>query len=125
TRSPWSRRRRALSCRAPRVAGWAWRRCRKARGGNLRACFPARARRRKPSAVTYRPSVILSVAAAALVACAAPGALADEPERPPPIDTGGTPPASARTTHLLAGAATTAVWYGGAVGFSYLWPDAP
>jgi hypothetical protein len=35
------------------------------------------------------------------------------------------PPASARTNTLIAGAATTAVWYGGAVGFSYLWPDAP
>jgi hypothetical protein len=35
------------------------------------------------------------------------------------------PPPSARTKHLLAGAATTAVWYGGALGASYIWPDAP
>ena len=33
------------------------------------------------------------------------------------------PPPSARTNLLIAGAATTAVWYGLALGSSYAWPD--
>jgi hypothetical protein len=33
------------------------------------------------------------------------------------------PPPSARTNLLIAGAATTAAWYGLALGSSYLWPD--
>jgi len=34
------------------------------------------------------------------------------------------PPPSARTNLLIGGAATTAAWYGLALGSSYLWPDA-
>ncbi|MET0790567.1 MAG: hypothetical protein ABW061_03525 [Polyangiaceae bacterium] len=34
------------------------------------------------------------------------------------------PPPSARTNLLIAGAATTAAWYGLALGSSYIWPDA-
>ncbi len=33
------------------------------------------------------------------------------------------PPPSARTNLLIAGAATTAAWYGLALGSSYIWPD--
>jgi hypothetical protein len=33
------------------------------------------------------------------------------------------PPPSARTNLLIAGVATTAVWYGLALGSSYVWPD--
>jgi hypothetical protein len=33
------------------------------------------------------------------------------------------PPPSARTNLLIAGAATTAVWYGLALGSAYAWPD--
>ncbi len=35
------------------------------------------------------------------------------------------PDSSARSTHIIAGAATTLVWYGVAVGHSYLWSDNP
>jgi hypothetical protein len=52
-------------------------------------------------------------------------ASADEPVRTESYDPGVYPPPSARWGLLAAGAGTTLVWYGGAVGFSYLWPDAP
>ena len=35
------------------------------------------------------------------------------------------PDSSARSNHIIAGAATTLVWYGVAVGHSYLWSDNP
>jgi hypothetical protein len=55
----------------------------------------------------------------------APGAHADEPVRPERFEPGDYPPPYARWNLLIAGAGTTAAWYGAAVGFSYLWPDAP
>ena len=35
------------------------------------------------------------------------------------------PDSSARANHIIAGAATTLVWYGVAVGHSYVWSDNP
>ncbi len=55
----------------------------------------------------------------------APHGMADEPVRPERFDPGDYPPPHARWNLLIAGAGATAAWYGAAVGFSYLWPDAP
>jgi hypothetical protein len=52
-------------------------------------------------------------------------ALADEPVRQVHHDPGAYPPPAARWNMVGAGAATTAVWYGAALGFSYWFPDAP
>ncbi len=52
-------------------------------------------------------------------------ALADEPERPSTVDPGAYPPPSAQTGLFLVGLGATAGWYGAALGFSYLFPDAP
>jgi hypothetical protein len=63
---------------------------------------------------------------AALVALmVAHPAQADEPVRPETFDPGDYPPPSARVGLLLGGLGATAGWYGAALGFSYLWPDAP
>lgn len=63
---------------------------------------------------------------AALGACVAvcPSAHAEEPERVIHVDPDAYPPPAARTPLILTGAAVTGVFYGGAVGASYLWPDA-
>jgi hypothetical protein len=53
-------------------------------------------------------------------------ALAEEPALsgdPAPRPAADLPPSGARTTHLVAGVATTGVAYGLAVGASYLYPD--
>ncbi len=50
---------------------------------------------------------------------------ADEPERPTRRDPGVYPPPGAQTGLFFAGLGATAGWYGAAVGFSYLFPDAP
>ncbi len=68
---------------------------------------------------------VVAFGAAAVVLSAAPGARADEPMRPTRYTPTDFPPESARTSLLLAGAGATAAWYGGALSFSYLWPDAP
>jgi hypothetical protein len=52
-------------------------------------------------------------------------AAADEPVRPVESRPGDYPPAGTQTTVVIAGVATTAVWYGLAAGASALWPDAP
>jgi hypothetical protein len=52
-------------------------------------------------------------------------AAADEPVRPSERDYGEYPPSSTRSTLVIAGLATSAVWYGLGVGMSYAWPDAP
>ena len=52
-------------------------------------------------------------------------AAADEPVAREVHDPGAYPPPAVRTNMLIAGAATTVVWYGAAVGFSYWFPDAP
>jgi hypothetical protein len=55
-----------------------------------------------------------------------PALRAEEPVvlTPPPF-VAESPPSSARRTLVLSGAAVFAVWYGAAVGESFLWPDAP
>ncbi len=69
---------------------------------------------------------LLVSAAIALTAVLAPSAArADEPVRPAPHDVGVYPQESTRLPLLLVGFGATAVWYGGAAGFSYLWPGAP
>ncbi|MEZ4221239.1 MAG: hypothetical protein R3B13_09925 [Polyangiaceae bacterium] len=67
----------------------------------------------------------LVATAAILTLIVSTPALADEPQRPERFDPSDYPPPHARWNLLLAGAGATAVWYGTAVGFSYLWPDAP
>ncbi len=70
-----------------------------------------------------RAPLAAMVALAVLVSTLPAGA--DEPVRPERFDPSDYPPPHARWNLLLAGAGTTAAWYGAAVGFSYLWPDAP
>jgi hypothetical protein len=54
-------------------------------------------------------------------------ALAAEPGevQKPPAAAPDYPSPSARGTHLVAGAVVFGAWYGGALGASLLWPDAP
>lgn len=52
-------------------------------------------------------------------------AQADEPVAPDHADPGRVPDQSARWPLVLTGLGVTGFWYGSAVGFSYLWPDAP
>ena len=52
-------------------------------------------------------------------------ASADEPVRYERHDPDVYPPDGARPNMFVAGAVTTGVWYGAAISFSYLWPDAP
>lgn len=77
--------------------------------------------------VRMRVLVRATVAAAGLASVlgAARSAHADEPERPTEELPGEYPRGATQPKLILAGAATTAAWYGAAVGFSYLWPDAP
>jgi hypothetical protein len=71
---------------------------------------------------------LLGRAAAAALLCAAAlvtsPSYADEP-RPPESDTNPRtrPHSPAQVNLMLLGAGITAVWYGAAVGTSYLWPD--
>ncbi|HEY4103046.1 MAG TPA: hypothetical protein VGM44_04110 [Polyangiaceae bacterium] len=66
---------------------------------------------------------------AGLLACSVTRLAAAEPTRSEALEPGPTlttdqyPPPSARTYTLLGGAATTAGWYGLALGASYIWPD--
>jgi hypothetical protein len=52
-------------------------------------------------------------------------ASADEPTPTVYYDPNAYPPPSARWGLAAVGVGAFAVWYGGAVGFSYIWPDAP
>jgi len=52
-------------------------------------------------------------------------ASADEPQPPPERPRAPLPEQSARGRLALVGAGTAVAWYGGAVGMSYLWSDAP
>jgi hypothetical protein len=89
-------------------------------------------------AIRSLPRVILAAAAlAGFVAGMAPrvaqaeppeaGVAEPEAQEPlaqvPSVTLDQYPPPSARTNLLIAGAATTAVWYGLALGSSYAWPD--
>ncbi len=102
----------------------------------LRVQSPPRMAR--PSAI--RPTSRLFLAVAALIGLSAgtlsrPAAAqsteteASEPEARehlaavPSVQLDQYPPPSARTNLLIAGAATTAAWYGLALGSSYIWPD--
>lgn len=66
----------------------------------------------------------LALAAAAAVATPCLEARAEEPTRVIQVDPDAYPPPSARAPLLLTGAAVTGVFYGAALGASYLWPDA-
>jgi hypothetical protein len=74
--------------------------------------------------VSLRPLLVALALALPLLVAARP-ALADEPEPPARRDAGVYPPPSAQTGLFFAGLGATAGWYGAAVGFSYLFPDAP
>jgi hypothetical protein len=65
----------------------------------------------------------LAIAVAALLA--SPRAHADEPERPTYVDPGVYPPSGTQWGLFFVGLGATAGWYGAALGFSYLFPDAP
>jgi hypothetical protein len=62
--------------------------------------------------------------AISVFAIAAP-AVADEPERPTYVDPGVYPPSGTQWSLFFVGLGATAGWYGAALGFSYLFPDAP
>lgn len=64
------------------------------------------------------------LAFAAVTSLAAPSR-ADEPLPPDTADPERYPVTGAGSRAFVFGAATTAFWYGAALGFSYLWPDAP
>ena len=64
-------------------------------------------------------------ASSSIAASSSSARAADGESRPPAPVEADLPPPSARAAHLIAGAATTAVWYGGALGASYIWPEAP
>lgn len=78
------------------------------------------------------PTQLLMRAALGLTAAAAVGSLlitsparADEPQRPSYVDPDVYPPSGTQLNLALAGLGAASAWYGAAVGFSYLWPDAP
>lgn len=50
---------------------------------------------------------------------------ADEPVPPTNVDPDLYPPSGTQLPLAAVALGTSAVWYGAAVGFSYLWPDAP
>lgn len=69
---------------------------------------------------------LLAALAIALAATAVAGrAHADEPERPTYVDPGVYPPRGTQFGLFFVGLGATAGWYGAALGFSYLFPDAP
>jgi hypothetical protein len=70
-------------------------------------------------------TALLAAAAAVAVLGIGTNARADEPVRPQRHDVGVYPTTSTRLPLFLIGAGTTAVFYGAAVGPSYLWPTAP
>jgi hypothetical protein len=71
-----------------------------------------------------KPAFVAMLVAAAIVMRAAP-VLADEPERPTYVNPDVYPPPEAQWQLALVGLGVTAVWYGLAAGFSYMFPDAP
>src|SRR5688572_10347465 len=79
---------------------------------------------RSPSTRMLALVVATAVASSVLLFSAAP-ARADEPERPSYVDPDVYPPSGAQWKLALVGFAATAAWYGAAVGFSYMFPDAP
>ncbi len=66
---------------------------------------------------------------AGLLACSVTRAAAADPTRAEALEPGpkltldSYPPSSARTYTIIGGLATTAGWYGLALGSSYIWPD--
>jgi hypothetical protein len=120
------------------------------RDGPLPACFHARcgckvrpemaprpasraapcARASSSASILPPPAIVTVAAMAGLLACffARPAA-AEPPSRSAVLEPGPEltldqpPPPSARTYTLLGGLATTAGWYGLALGSSYIWPD--
>jgi hypothetical protein len=78
----------------------------------------------KKAAVSLKRRLLALAVALPLLLVSA-SALADEPVRPTRRDPGIYPPPSAQTGLFFAGLGATAGWYGAALGFSYLFPDAP
>jgi hypothetical protein len=106
------------------------------RGGVNPACVGPRCRCRvrpemapRPASRTVFPCARTCAALTGLLACFAPRPAAAEPPtnhavlEPGPALTLDQPPPSARTYTIVGGLATTATWYGLALGSSYLWPD--
>lgn len=67
---------------------------------------------------------LFAFATAAVVVATCLDARAEEPTRVIEVDPDAYPPPSTRVPLLLTGTAVTGVFYGAAVGASYLWPDA-
>jgi len=67
-------------------------------------------------------STLVAASFSTVVHAAEPGIPSEAPAPRPAADL---PPAGARTTHLVAGIATTGIAYGLGVGASYLFPDNP
>jgi hypothetical protein len=72
---------------------------------------------------SLRPLFVSLAAAGAFGALTSP-VLAQEPTREVRVDPDAYPPPQTRLPVLAAGALLTGAFYGGAVGASYLWPDA-
>jgi hypothetical protein len=72
-----------------------------------------------------RLSIFVAVLVASTVLMRSVPAFADEPERPTYVNPDAYPPPEAQWQLALVGLGVTAVWYGLAAGFSYMFPDAP
>ncbi len=77
----------------------------------------------RPGQARTRSLVAVALFAGALLMSTS--AQAEEPTRDDRVDPSAYPPDGTRGNLFLAGAVTTGVWYGAALSFSYLWPDAP
>lgn len=76
------------------------------------------------SASRLVPLAIAALAAAGATLVVSP-ARADEPQRPSYVDPDVYPPPNTQLKLAAVGLGVTGVWYGAALGFSYMWPDAP
>jgi hypothetical protein len=100
-------------------------------GKKLAFRTPKRQGRAVPLKLSAAVRRALALILGAIVLALAPSANAQTPtltSGPPRIEPSPAdelPPPSARGMHFIAGAATTAVFYGSALGMSYLYPEAP
>lgn len=78
-----------------------------------------------PAAAAEEPAPAKPAPATAALPDAATADVAPADPAKPPAFVAESPAPSARGTLALAGAGVFAVWYGAAVGESFLWPDAP
>jgi len=95
----------------------------------LPACIAGACVRRVRPRMAPRAVASLLCLMAGLLACSVTRVAAADPTRAEALEPGPSltldryPPPSARTYTIIGGLATTAGWYGLALGSSYLWPD--